>query len=104
MLNVVVATTGPLFDLAQAKAHLRVDHSDDDALIETYSDAAVAKVLQYCNIGTVPAGAIPEASFRAAALLTLGDLYDNRAPVLGGTVTLTRTVTDLVDPYRWLRI
>lgn len=104
MLNVVVATTGPLFDLDQAKAHLRVDHSDDDALIETYSDAAVARVLQYCNLATVPAGAIPEAAFRAAALLTLGDLYANREPILGPGVTLARTVTDLVDPYRWLRV
>ena len=100
MLNVVVLTTGPLFTLEEAKTHLHVDHADDDTLIGTYSDAAVARVLQYCNISTVPEGQLPEAAFKAAALLVLGDLFANREPAF----TDGSAVRSLIDPYRWLRV
>jgi len=98
-LNVVVTQTGPLFTLEEAKQHLRVDHSDDDVLISAYSDAAVARVLQHCGIPLVPDGAVPEAAFKVAALLVLGDIYANRE-----TSTLSRAVLSLVDPYRWLKV
>lgn len=100
MLNVVVTGTGPLFTLDEAKAHLRVDFSDDDTLIQTYSDAAVARVLQYCNLALVPDGDIPEAAFKAAALMALGSLYENREPVL----TDGSPIAALINPYRWLRV
>ena len=99
-LNVVVTGTGPLFTLDEAKAHLRVEHSDDDTLIETYSDGAVAKVLQYCNLALVPDGPVPEAAFKVAALLALGDLYANRQPVL----TDGSPIRAMIDPYRNLRV
>jgi uncharacterized phage protein (predicted DNA packaging) len=99
MLNVVVTETGPLFTLEEAKEHLRVDHSDDDALISTYADAAVSRVLQYCNLALVPGGAAV-AAFKAAALLALGDLYANREPVLSDG----SPIRNLIDPYRWLRV
>ena len=99
-LNVVVTETGPLFTLVEAKEHLRVDHNDDDALIQTYSDAAVSRVLQYCNIALVPAGAPAVAAFRAAALLALGELYANREPVFADGAP----IRNLIDPYRWLRV
>jgi uncharacterized phage protein (predicted DNA packaging) len=104
MLNVVVIATGPLFTLDEAKAQLRVDHDDDDAIIATYSDAAVSHVLQYCNLPSVPEGLLPGPAFKAAALLVLGDLYGNRDSEIDGTVTLTRTVRMLIDPYRWIRV
>lgn len=99
-INVVVTEVGPLFSLAEAKAHLRVDHDDDDVLIGTYSDAAVSHVLQYCNLDLVPAGEKAVAAFKVAALIALGDLYANREPRLsdGSPIRL------LIDPYRWLRV
>ena len=99
MLDVVVTGTGPLFSLAEAKQHLRVDFSDDDTIIETYADAAVSRVLQYCNIATVPTGDLPLAAFKASALMTLGALYENR-----DDGALPRAASLLVDPYRWLRV
>ena len=98
-LNVVVTGTGPLFTLEEAKQHLRVDHSDDDVIIGAYSDAAVARVLQYCGRDLVPDGDVPEAAFKVAALLVLGDLYANR-----DTTTLSRPVMSLIDAYRWLKV
>ncbi|ASE38468.1 head-tail connector protein [Brevundimonas vesicularis] len=99
-LNVVVTATGPLFTLVEAKEHLRVDHNDDDALIEIYSDAAVGRVLQYCNIGLVPDSPGAAAAFKAAALLALGELYQNREPIL----TDGSPISNLINPYRWLRV
>lgn len=102
MLEVVVITVGPLMTLAEAKQHLRVDSDDDDALIEAYADAAVQRCLTYCDLKLVPVGAEP--SFKAAALLFLGDLYGFREPALAGSVTLSQTVTALIDPYRIIRV
>jgi uncharacterized phage protein (predicted DNA packaging) len=108
MLNVVVTATGPLFSLVEAKLHLRIDHDDDDVLIEAYADAAVSHVLQYCNIATVPAGDGPTAAFRAAALLMLGDLYAYRETGQVGSVSspiqVSAAARALIDPYRWLRV
>ena len=100
MLNVVVTGTGPLFTLEEAKAHLRVEHGDDDAIIETYAKAAIARVLQYCNIALVPEGDLPESAFKVAALMVLAAFYENRAP----DFTEGSPVRLLVDPYRWLRV
>lgn len=99
MLNVVVTGTGPLFTLEEAKAHLRVEHGDDDALIGTYSDAAVAQVLQFCNLALVPEGNAA-AAFKIAALMALEDIYAGRAPVL----TDGSAIRTMIDPYRWLRV
>jgi len=100
MLNVVVTGTGPLFTLEEAKSHLRVDFPDDDALIETYANAAVARVLQYCNLALVPDGDVPEAAFKVAALMVLADFYANREPNLSDG----SAVRVLIDPYRQLRV
>lgn len=98
-VNVVVTATGPLFSREEAKLHLRVDHDDDDVIIDVYSDAAVARVLQYCGRDLVPEGSVPEAAFKVAALLVLGDLYANR-----DTTTLARPVMALIDAYRWIKV
>lgn len=103
MLSVVVTATGPLFTLDEAKAHLHVEHDGDDALIGAYSDAAVAAVLQYCNISVVPDGTIPEAAFKVAALMMLGEFYGGRGDGAGDLI-LPGPVRLLINPYRWLRV
>lgn len=103
MLNVVVLTTGPLVSLQEAKEHLNVDHTDDDALIDIYTDAAVLSCLNACDRQLVPVGAEP--AFRAAALLTLGSLYANRESIITGqTVALNPTVETLLAAYRIYRV
>lgn len=103
MIDVVVLTVGPLFDLDTAKAHLHVDDADQDELIETYADAAVLGALNYCDLKLVPQGAEP--AFRAGALLMLGDLYANREAVVTGTIVSPNpTVKALLMPYRIIRV
>ncbi|WP_336968332.1 head-tail connector protein [Brevundimonas aurantiaca] len=103
MLNVVVTGTGPLFTLDEAKAHLRVDFSDEDALIEAYAEAAVQACMSYVNRSLVPVGAEP--SFKVAALMTLASLYDSRAAVvLGQTFGVSPNVAALLDASRLIRV
>jgi uncharacterized phiE125 gp8 family phage protein len=45
-----IAPADPLLTLADAKAHLRVDHADEDALISSLIDAAAAHVDGYNGI------------------------------------------------------
>ena len=102
MLDVVILNAGPLFTLEEAKAHLHEDSADWDALIETYSNAAVLSCLNYCDRAMVPMGAEP--AFKAAGLLTLGTLYKTReAVVTGETVALNPTVETMLRPYRTYR-
>lgn len=102
-MKVVVLTTGPLFDLTEAKQHLGVEHDDHNSLIESYADAAVLSCLDFCDRKLVPQGAEP--AFKAAALLTLGWLYNSRESVITGTiVALNPTVEALLRPYRIIRV
>lgn len=103
MLNVVVLTTGPLLTLAEAKQHLRIDHDDEDALVEAYADAAVLSCLNHCNRQLVPQGAEP--AFKAAAMLMTSDLFNTRETVVTGqSVAVSPTVSALLAPYRIIRI
>lgn len=108
MPDVVVTELGELISLDEAKQHLRVDFEDDDALIKTYTDAAVSHALQYCNLSVVPAGARAVAAFKAAALMLLGDLYAYRETGQVGSVSsqiqVTASARALLDPYRMLRV
>lgn len=102
MLDVVILSAGPLFTLEEAKEHLHEESSDHDALVETYSNAAVLSCLNYCDRAMVPMGAEP--AFKAAALLTLGSLYKTRESVLTGeTVALNPNVEAMLRPYRTYR-
>jgi uncharacterized phiE125 gp8 family phage protein len=44
MIEVLEAPADPIVSLAEMKQHLRVDHTDDDQLIEAYTSAASARV------------------------------------------------------------
>ncbi|MFZ9080838.1 MAG: head-tail connector protein, partial [Alphaproteobacteria bacterium] len=42
-------TLDSVITVADLKSHLRVDHSDEDTLIEAYRDAAIKWIEDYCN-------------------------------------------------------
>nr|WP_314437607.1 head-tail connector protein [uncultured Brevundimonas sp.] len=108
MLKVVVEPSAlkELVTLDEAKAHLRVDHDDEDVLIQTYLDGAVQACLTYCDLKLVPIGAEP--SFKNAALLSLADLYAYRETGQVGSassrVNVATSVETLLRPFRIIRI
>lgn len=69
----------PVITLEEAKEHLRVDHTDDDADIQRKVDQASAIVVDYIK---KPADWAPTDTetkiFQAAALMVLSKLYDDR--------------------------
>lgn len=92
-----------LVNLAELKAHLRIDHDDDDAVLPTYLIAAERHVFDYCHVTAVPQKEGASYVFRAAILLFAGDLYERREFAgIGATTFEHPTVRRLLDPYRQL--
>lgn len=100
MADIVIETLGPLWDLDEVKAAIRVDHDDDDALIEAYMNAAEQAMLRFCNIAIIPFG--QEAVFKAAGFLTVGAFYDDRSGEEGDGIP--SAARKLIWPYRWVAI
>lgn len=84
--------------LAEARAHVRAEGQDDDAMLQLYVDAAVDRVTKFIaqDIPTpVPA------SIKAAVLLYVGDLYEHREAQFIGTIQSENPSADaLLWPYR----
>lgn len=98
-----------IITLETAKLHLKVDTTDDDAMIEIYLGAAERAAMDYCNrtiygaesIGSDLDGVVINDAIEAAILLNLGHLYVNREGV--DTVQkqeLPLGIQSLLQPYR----
>ena len=97
--------------LVEAKAHLRVTHSSEDTLIQIYIDAAEENASEYLNraiyetdIGSDLTGIVMNGSIKAAVLLFVGHLYNNREAVtmerLNMPMELPMGTKYLLNPYR----
>lgn len=90
--------------LAEAKSHLRVTDTAEDSTIQLYIDAAGSSIEKYLN-RAIPNSAQPtpniDAAIKAACLLLVGDLYENRGAKITGTiVTENKAVENLLYPFR----
>ena len=78
-----------IITLQQAKDHLRVIDTDEDALIQSYIDAAEAHVGKYLDRPLDPwndeGDPVPD-NVRQAILLAIGDFYENREARFIGTI------------------
>lgn len=85
--------------LDEAKQHLRVDHDEEDTLIQGYLDAAAQYCLDLCNLAEPPEGA--DLVFRQATLLVLGHWFRTRMAVAEGSATEPpHAVTALISRHR----
>ena len=86
----------PLISLSQAKSHLRVDIAEDDALIQIYIDAAVDHISTLLNTPSVPNAP----AVKAAALLIIADLYENREAGGEKQIKANPASMNLLYPFR----
>lgn len=105
-----------MIDLPIVKAHLRVDHDDEDALIEGYRDAALSAFETWSNRKLVAEGEVlPDPvgnallmskAIRQGALLLIGTWYNSRESVVVGTITseLPMATNALWKPHRWVNV
>ncbi|MDU4059461.1 MAG: head-tail connector protein [Pseudomonas oryzihabitans] len=96
-----------MIELSRVKLHLRVDHDDEDDLIQGYLAAASAYVEQHCDRTLVEANPTgPEQMLltkdvEQAMLLLVGHWYANREAVVIGTIATD--VPLAVDSLLWHR-
>ena len=93
-----------MINLAEAKLHLRVDHSEEDALIQSMIDAATQSVANHLDmhVDDMEDYIDMPAPVAAAILLRVGDLYENREAVQDRSLYDNPTFARLLAPYRSL--
>ena len=97
-----------MISLEQAKQHLRVDFADDDALIELYIGAATEQIERHIQRKVIdhedqrqgPDDLMVNDALKAAALLFVGNLYENREATTDKTGELPLGYWSLIQPYR----
>ncbi|SDI39948.1 head-tail connector protein [Pseudomonas abietaniphila] len=90
-----------MIELSLVKTHLRVDHDDEDALIQGYLDAAQVHVEQHCDRVIVETPLLPEEmgltkDVQQAILLLVGHWYANREAVASGLTEVPLAVGRLL--------
>ena len=105
-----------MIDLDDVKAHLRVEHGDEDAKIQGYTDAALSAFETWTNRTLLAEGAaLPDPvgnalhiskGIRQGALLLIGHWYANAEAVAIGTIAtqLPMATQALWQPHRWVNI
>lgn len=107
-----------MIDLVTVKAHLRVDHEEEDSLIQGYADGAISAFELWTNRKLVTGGErLPDPvgnalvmteSIRQGALLLIGHWYANREAVVIGITTATADLpmatNALWRPHRWINL
>lgn len=90
-----------MITLDEAKNHIRVDGTHDDAAITAMIAAAKAHIEDYTGI--IFADTAP-APVKAAALLMVGDLYENREAQSDRPLMENKTFARLLNPYRAMAV
>ena len=89
-----------MLTLQETKLHLRVDHSEEDALIEALMDTATAACADYLNMEAADLVVAVPAPVKSAALLLVGALYENRESMGERPYNKNPAFEMLLAPYR----
>lgn len=93
--------------LERAKQHLRVEHGEEDELIELLIKTALRSVKDYIDrplsddiCRDQEDELLLAAPLQFAQLLMIGDLYENREAQQSMTLNINMTCQNLMNPYR----
>lgn len=86
---------------AEIKAHLRVTHDAEDALIAAYAEAALTHIAEY--LGEDMPDPMP-APIKAAVLLLTADLYVHRERQIDRPIHHNTAYQLLLNPYRSMEV
>jgi len=89
-----------MLTLAETKMHLRVDHAEEDALIEALMATATAACADYLNMPAADLVVAVPAPVKSAALLLVGSLYEQRESVGERPYSKNPAFEALLNPYR----
>ena len=89
-----------MLTLEETKLHLRVDHDDEDVLIEAMIDTATAACADYLNMPAADLVVAVPAPVKSAALLLVGNLYENRESMGDRPYNKNPAFEMLLAPYR----
>ena len=89
-----------MLTLTETKLHLRVDHSEEDALIEALMTTATAACADFLNMDAADLVVAVPAPVKSAALLMVAGLYENREDVSDRQLYRNDTYYRLLNPYR----
>ena len=89
-----------MLTLAETKLHLRVDHSDEDALITALMATATAACADFLNMDAADLVVAVPAPVKSAALLLVGSLYEQRESQGERQFYKNPAFEALLNPYR----
>ena len=89
-----------MLTLAETKLHLRVDHSDEDALITALMATATAACADFLNMPAADLVVAVPAPVKSAALLLVGSLYEQRESQGERQFYKNPAFEALLNPYR----
>ena len=89
-----------MLTLDETKLHLRIDHSDEDTLIQSLIDTAAAACADYLNLPPEQLTATTPGPIKSAALLLIGTLYEQRESQSERPYNHNPTFDRLLAPYR----
>ena len=89
-----------MLTLDETKLHLRIDHSDEDTLIQSLIDTAAAACADYLNLPPEQLTATTPGPIKSAAQLLIGTLYEQRESQGERPYNSNPTFDRLLAPYR----
>lgn len=88
-----------MLTLAETKQHIRVDHDDENALIEAIMSAATAATADYLGLPLDQMTSTVPSPIKAATLLLIADLYENRSSQTDRALYANSTYDRLLSTY-----
>jgi uncharacterized phage protein (predicted DNA packaging) len=89
-----------MLTLTETKLHLRVDHDEEDTLIEALMSAATTTTANYLGLPVDQMTTTVPSPIKSAALLMVADLFENRTAQVERPLYQNAAYERLLSTYR----